>query len=232
MFHKFHFYSNSDKEFEKYVLGEWNNKHLTLRVWNETKEFDIHIKNLSVPHDHPDRYYTVIKMKFSELEKFAEEFSKFDLSKINQLFQQKINLGKLVRNNCYLVSISDDEESMKRIFKISPNKRRVKMRKDLLSQDFSDMILYPKEVLDFEKGAFLVYQWKRGVEKINGYVYRFSYHKDFQFTYVSKKSMNKFQREIFLFFFGILQDLDFENKEWVMSQLNGLVKSRFPNYKA
>lgn len=230
-FSKFHFYSNTDKEFEKYMLGEWDNKHITLRIWNETKEFDLHIKNLLLPNDHPDKYYTIIKMKFSELEKFGEEFIKFDLSKAKQLFDQKINFGKLGKRNCHLVSIGEKEDSMNRIFKISPNNRRIKFRNDLLKQDFSDLVFYPDEILSIQNGAFLVYERKRGVERINGFVYRFPFHKDTEFAYVSKKSMNKFQKEVFLFFFQILRKMEFENKEWVIGKLEEIIKKRFPYAK-
>jgi hypothetical protein len=57
---KFEFYHNPHYWKEKYVLKEWDNKHLTLRVWNKEKEFDLHITDQTLPKKHKDKHKTIL----------------------------------------------------------------------------------------------------------------------------------------------------------------------------
>lgn len=226
----FYFY-NPDEELKKVVVGgllDEKHKHLTLRIWNKERKVDLHINDESLPKGHPDKYFTIFEITFDKLKELVKEMEKFDLSIFKHFFEETITVGRLRRSNSYLQTISDDLNNAKRYFKLKSNGRRGKFKRDLKFHDVEDLLFWPEDVIDHEKGAFLAYRIKKGKHLLNGYVYRFPIHAGTsKFIFVSKRKMNKFQSQVMQFACTAIEKVDFKNKEYVVMELRNMLSRRF-----
>lgn len=229
---RLYFYYNPQRELEKYVVGGWEeHKHLTIRIWHDKKEFDLHISDETYPEGHKKRGKALFKMTFEEFNALNVELDCFDSSKLLRYFKTTLSPSKLIRTNSYIQLLPKDENSINRIFKIQSNKRRGKMRRNLQPKDFEDFLMWPEEIAKHDTGAFVVYRMKRGKHILNGYAYRYPAHMGTnRFIFVSKKEMNALQKEIMLFFYTTFQKVKFKDRR-IIFLFKRLLKQRLPHLK-
>jgi hypothetical protein len=190
------------------------------------KEFDLHITDQTLPKKHKDKHKTILRMKFSDFEKLCSEIEKFDITKFRSLFEQNINIGKLNRRNCYLVSLINSEEEKTILLKTSEDERTTNLNSEITYEQLSKFVIYPKDSLRFNNAAFLVYERKKGADRINGFLYRYPHHGENEFFYVSKRSMNKFQKELMKHFYIGLQKINFEMKDELLFHFDNIINGK------
>jgi hypothetical protein len=228
-----YFYRNEDREFEKYMVGGiFNNpnQHLTLRLWHDKRELDLHLTNESLPKGHPDRYYTIFRISYDNLEQLGLELQNLDFKSLLPEFLT-MNLGKLNKTNCYLQLMTGDLTDLKqKMFKLKGSrKNKGRFSDEFPIDEIRKQMYMPGQLKRTEEGAFLIWRVKKGKALMHGYAYRYAIHMGTsKFIFISKKAMNKFQRKAIFLLYDKLRLIEFDNKDYVMTEFEKVLKRQFP----
>lgn len=179
------------------------NKHLTLHLGTKSKVLDIHVKNEK--EIDPEKVYDILlEVSYYRLKRI------FILSRpqINEIvkkaFVEKINIGKLRKNQCILQPLKPDNISQ--ILKINRAKTKFEFRKNTSSEQINSLFTEEVDQINPNAEIHFVYRFKKGQFIRNGIVFkRWDVETEKSFIYLSEKATKKLRKDLSVVFLTVLE---------------------------
>lgn len=229
----FFFYTQDKPGIEKYTFKLGNgNVHYTLIYVAKKKVFDFHKKDETIiKTEVDDPYYNFFEMssfKFFRLLRklgIVQEYLAKEL-----ILQNKINIGKLKRNKCWLMQLESNNYSTD-VFNIKRNGRELKLNKNFNFEELINEInlMRPDEIQNIDCNALSVYKYKKGTLFFQGFIYKFKNQKGLFFW--SKKNINYYSKSVMVSTLNLLGQISFKNKERLLTHLKDMVFSKYKYLK-
>lgn len=172
----FFFYSQSKENKEKYTFSFGNNGiHYTFMYVAHKKAFDFHKKDDNIRDTeciYPyESFFEISSFKFFRLLRKNAIIQERLLKEI--VIENKINPGKLKKNNCWLIQLENFNFSQE----IYNPERKGRMLKSNKKFQFDKMIkemkiLHPDEIKHIDSNVFSVVKYKNGSSKFQGFIFK------------------------------------------------------------
>ncbi len=229
----FFFYTQDKPGIEKYTFKLGNgNDHFTLIYVAKKKVFDFHKKDETVIQtESDDPYYNFFEISSFKFFRFLQKLGMVQEYLAEEIIlKNKINIGKLKKNNCWLIQLENINYS-KDIYNIKRNGRELKSNKNLTLKELIDEIdlIHPDEIQNIDCNIFSVFKYKNGILYFQGFVYKFKNRKGLFFW--SKKSVNYYLKCLMVATYNILCPISFKNKDRLLILLKDIMTSKYKYLK-
>lgn len=201
--------------------------HLTFHFGQKSKIFDIHLTR-----EGRKKHVTLFKMHhfaFARAAAIMNPFFKFGVLKY--LKSNRINLGKLVRHNCILKKLTDND-SYEKMFKTTQKGKHSQSMKFLERINIGTLrgfYIEPDDVFDTTCDFFEIYKYKKNALRKTGYLLKQkSGEENYQFYYISKRNWTLYNA---LLEWGAISAIKHVNLERKKAILRTLVTAANKKYK-
>lgn len=177
-------------------------KHLTLHLGTKSKVLDIHIKNEK--EINPEKVYnTLLKISHYRLKRILL-LSRSQMNEIlKKAFKEKINIGKLRKNQCILQPLVSSNIS--EILEINKTKTKIKFKKDTTSDQISSLFIEVDQ-MNSNTDIHFVYRLKKGQLVSNGIIFkRWDVETEKSFIYLSERAKRNLWKELTRLFLDIAE---------------------------
>ena len=215
----------------KITVGDGeNNCHYTLVYVTSTRILSFH-KTLELDGK---KYETLFEISGYSLLRILVPWKKVLLYSLNKYWlSNTINLGKLKHLNMILFPLDFKEDEKKILVEITKGGKKIKMKKEIDIDAFSEVFKSPDEIIEESESAFWVYSTKRGSIKRKGMIMRQHGNKSSRkFYFISNKNFHAFNKFNSIMLYKILQGVQFKNKELIMPQFLERLKEKYSKRKA
>jgi len=226
-FPNFFFYTQPNENREKYTFsfGE-NGIHYTLMYIAHKKAFDFHKKNDNVKDiDNINPYEPFFEMSSFKFFRFLRKNAMVQEYLLKEfVVKNKINLGKLKRNNYRLFQLENINFSQE----IYNTERKGRMLKSNKKFEFNKMInemeiLHPDEIKKINCNVFSVVKYKNGTTTFEGFIYKING----KLYFWSKKNINLFSKFSMIAIYNLLFQSTFLHKEKLLSDIKILLNNKY-----
>ena len=226
-FPNFFFYTQPNENREKYTfsIGE-NGIHYTLMYVAHKKAFDFHKKDDNVKdivNINPyEPFFEMSSFKFFRFLRKNAMVQEYLLKEF--VVKNKINLGKLKKNNCWLLQLENINFSQE-VYKTERKGRVLKSNKNFKFDNIiSEMdFLHPDEIKNINCNVFSVVKYKNGITTFEGFIYRING----KLYFWNKKNINLFFKFSMIAIYNLLFQSTFLHKEKLLSDIKTLLNNKY-----
>lgn len=223
----FFFYTQPNENREKYTFSFGDNGiHYTLMYVAHKKAFDFHKKDDNIKDtDNTNPYEPFFEMSSFKFFRFLRKNAMVQEYLLNEfVVKSKINLGKLKRNNCWLLQLENINFSQE-VYKTERKGRMLKSNKKF---EFDNMItemefLHPDEIKNVNCNIFSVVKYKNGIITFQGFIYKINE----QHYFWNKKNLNLFMKLSLVSNYNLLTQISFINKEELLKKLYVIISRKY-----
>lgn len=226
-FPNFFFYTQPNENREKYTFsfGE-NGIHYTLMYVAHKKVFDFHKKDDNIKDiDNIYPYEPFFEMSSFKFFRFLHKNTIVQEYLLKEfVVRNKINLGKLKKNNCWLLQLENINFSQE-VYKTERKGRMLKSNKKFeFKQMINEMeILHPDEIKNIDCNVFSVVKYKNGITTFEGFIYKVNG----SIYFWSKKNINLFFKFSMIAIYNLLFQSTFLHKEKLLSDIKTLLNNKY-----
>lgn len=230
-FPNFFFYTQPNENREKYTFsfGE-NGIHYTLMYVAHKKAFDFHKKDDNVKDiDNINPYEPFFEMSSFKFFRFLRKNAIVQEYLLKEfVVKNKINLGKLKKNNCWLLQLENINFSQE-VYKTERKGRMLKSnRKFEFNQMINEMeILHPDEIKNINCNVFSVVKYKNGITTFKGVIYRING----KLYFWNKKNINQLMKLTIVSNYNLLSQINFINKEELLQKLYKIITRKYKSLR-
>ncbi|WP_188221027.1 hypothetical protein [Flavobacterium pokkalii] len=230
-FPNFFFYTQPNDNREKYTFsfGE-NGIHYTLMYVAHKKAFDFHKKDDNVKDiDNINPYEPFFEMSSFKFFRFLRKNAIVQEYLLKEfVVKNKINLGKLKKNNCWLLQLGNINFSQE-VYKTERKGRMLKSnRKFEFNQMINEMeILHPDEIKNINCNVFSVVKYKNGITTFEGFIYRING----KLYFWNKKNINQLMKLTIVSNYNLLSQINFINKEELLQKLYKIITRKYKSLR-
>ena len=226
-FPNFFFYTQPNENREKYTFcfGE-NGIHYTLMYVAHKKAFDFHKKDDNVKDiDKINPYEPFFEMSSFKFFRFLRKNAMVQEYLLNEfIVKNRINLGKLKKNNCWLVQLENVNFSQE----VYNTERKGRMLKSNKKFKFDSMItemefLHPDEIKNINCNIFSVVKYRNGITTFEGFIYRING----KLYFWNKKNINQLMKLTLVSNYNLLSQINFINKEELLQKLYKIITRKY-----
>ena len=230
-FPNFFFYTQPNENREKYTfsIGE-NGIHYTLMYVAHKKAFDFHKKDDNVKDiDNINPYEPFFEMSSFKFFRFLRKNAMVQEYLLNEfVVKNKINLGKLKKNNCWLLQLENVSFSQE----VYNKERKGRMLKSNKKFEFKQMInemdfLHPDEIKNINCNVFSVVKYKNGITTFEGFIYRING----KLYFWNKKNINQLMKLTIVSNYNLLSQINFINKEELLQKLYKIITRKYKSLR-
>lgn len=230
-FPNFFFYTQPNENREKYTFsfGE-NGIHYTLMYVAHKKAFDFHKKDDNAKDiDNINPYEPFFEMSSFKFFRFLRKNTMVQEYLLKEfIVKNKINLGKLKKNNCWLLQLENVNFSQD-VYKTERKGRMLKSNKKF---KFDNMItemeiLHPDEIKNIDCNVFSVVKYKNGITTFEGFIYKVNG----SLYFWSKKNINQLMKLTIVSNYNLLSQINFINKEELLQKLYKIITRKYKSLR-
>ena len=230
-FPNFFFYTQPNENREKYTFsfGE-NGIHFTLMYVAHKKAFDFHKKDDNIKDiDNINPYEPFFEMSSFKFFRFLRKNAIVQEYLLKEfIVKSKINLGKLKKNNCWLVELENVNFSQD-VYKTERKGRMLKSNKKF---KFDSMItemefLHPDEIKNINCNFFSVVKYRNGITTFEGFIYRING----KLYFWNKKNINQLMKLTLVSNYNLLSQINFINKEELLQKLYRIITKKYKSLR-
>ncbi len=230
-FPNFFFYTQPNENREKYTFsfGE-NGIHYTLMYVAHKKAFDFHKKDDNVKDiDKINPYEPFFEMSSFKFFRFLRKNAMVQEYLLNEfIVKNRINLGKLKKNNCWLVQLENVNFSQE----VYNTERKGRMLKSNKKFKFDSMItemefLHPDEIKNINCNIFSVVKYRNGITTFEGFIYRING----KLYFWNKKNINQLMKLTLVSNYNLLSQINFINKEELLQKLYRIITKKYKSLR-
>ena len=230
-FPNFFFYTQPNENREKYTFsfGE-NGIHYTLMYVAHKKAFDFHKKDDNVKDiDNINPYEPFFEMSSFKFFRFLRKNAMVQEYLLNEfIVKNRINLGKLKKNNCWLVQLENVNFSQE----VYNTERKGRMLKSNKKFKFDSMItemefLHPDEIKNINCNIFSVVKYRNGITTFEGFIYRING----KLYFWNKKNINQLMKLTLVSNYNLLSQINFINKEELLQKLYRIITKKYKSLR-
>lgn len=234
----FFLWINHEPREKKFVFKLEEGKiHFTFRIWEDTREVDLHRTDENYPQGDPKRHTPFFRISYFSIGRILVAMKRLQIEKMGHfLFRNQITVGKLKRHQSILVPLRQEHAVFDNFLRIQPRKSGKKVVRLNSQIDLSKLveIVMPEDALQHPIRSFTVYQYRRGRIRMRGHVYRYpetKVHGERSFVYFSKDMHRKLMKGFGVTMYEVLKAINFQNKEKVLQFMrNHLLNTYFRNH--
>ena len=230
-FPNFFFYTQPNENREKYTfsIGE-NGIHYTLMYVAHKKAFDFHKKDDNVKDiDNINPYEPFFEMSSFKFFRFLRKNAIVQEYLLKEfVVKNKINLGKLKKNNCWLLQLENINFSQE-VYKTERKGRVLKSNKNFKFDNIiSEMdFLHPDEIKNINCNVFSVVKYKNGITTFEGFIYRING----KLYFWNKKNINQLMKLTIVSNYNLLSQINFINKEELLQKLYKIITRKYKSLR-
>ena len=230
-FPNFFFYTQPNENREKYTFsfGE-NGIHYTLMYVAHKKAFDFHKKDDNVKDiDKINPYEPFFEMSSFKFFRFLRKNAMVQEYLLNEfIVKNRINLGKLKKNNCWLVQLENVNFSQE----VYNTERKGRMLKSNKKFKFDSMItemefLHPDEIKNINCNIFSVVKYRNGITTFEGFIYRING----KLYFWNKKNINQLMKLTIVSNYNLLSQINFINKDELLKKLYEIITRKYKSLR-
>jgi hypothetical protein len=230
-FPNFFFYTQPNENREKYTFsfGE-NGIHFTLMYVAHKKAFDFHKKDDNIKDiDNINPYEPFFEMSSFKFFRFLRKNAIVQEYLLKEfIVKSKINLGKLKKNNCWLVELENVNFSQD-VYKTERKGRMLKSNKKF---KFDSMItemefLHPDEIKNINCNFFSVVKYRNGITTFEGFIYRING----KLYFWNKKNINQLMKLTIVSNYNLLSQMNFINKDELLKKLYEIITRKYKSLR-
>ena len=230
-FPNFFFYTQPNENREKYTfsIGE-NGIHYTLMYVAHKKAFDFHKKDDNIKGtDNTNPYEPFFEMSSFKFLRFLRKNAMVQEYLLKEfVVKNKINLGKLKKNNCWLLQLENINFSQE-VYKTERKGRVLKSNKNFKFDNIiSEMdFLHPDEIKNINCNVFSVVKYKNGITTFEGFIYRING----KLYFWNKKNINQLMKFTIVSNYNLLSQINFINKEELLQKLYKIITRKYKSLR-
>ena len=230
-FPNFFFYTQPNDNREKYTFsfGE-NGIHYTLMYVAHKKAFDFHKKDDNVKDiDNINPYEPFFEMSSFKFFRFLRKNAIVQEYLLKEfVVKNKINLGKLKKNNCWLLQLENVNFSQE----VYNTERKGRMLKSNKKFKFDSMItemefLHPDEIKNINCNIFSVVKYRNGITTFEGFIYRING----KLYFWNKKNINQLMKLTLVSNYNLLSQINFINKDELLKKLYEIITRKYKSLR-
>lgn len=230
-FPNFFFYTQPNENREKYTFSFCENGiHYTLMYVAHKKAFDFHKKDDNVKDiDNSNPYEPFFEMSSFKFFRFLRKNAIVQEYLLKEfVVRNKINLGKLKKNNCWLLQLENINFSQE-VYKTERKGRVLKSNKNFKFDNIiSEMdFLHPDEIKNINCNIFSVVKYKNGITTFEGFVYKING----KLYFWNKKNINQFMKLTLVSNYNLLTQISFINKDILLRKIYKIVTEKYKSIK-
>lgn len=227
----FFFYTQPNENREKYTFsfGE-NGIHYTLMYVAHKKAVDFHKKDDNIKDiDNINPYEPFFEMSSFKFFRFLRKNAIVQEYLLKEfIVKSKINLGKLKKNNCWLVELENVNFSQD-VYKTERKGRMLKSNKKF---KFDSMItemefLHPDEIKNINCNFFSVVKYRNGITTFEGFIYRING----KLYFWNKKNINQLMKLTIVSNYNLLSQMNFINKDELLKKLYEIITRKYKSLR-
>ena len=227
----FFFYTQPKENREKYTfsLGE-NGIHYTLMYVAHKKAFDFHKRDDNIKDiDNINPYEPFFEMSSFKFFRFLRKNAMVQEYLLQEfVVKNKINLGKLKKNNCWLLQLENVSFSQE----VYNKERKGRMLKSNKKFKFDSMItemefLHPDEIKNINCNIFSVVKYRNGITTFEGFIYRING----KLYFWNKKNINQLMKLTLVSNYNLLSQINFINKEELLQKLYRIITKKYKSLR-
>lgn len=230
-FPNFFFYTQPNENREKYTFsfGE-NGIHFTLMYVAHKKAFDFHKKDDNVKDiDNINPYEPFFEMSSFKFFRFLRKNAIVQEYLLKEfVVKNKINLGKLKKNNCWLlqlenVNFSQEVYNTERKGRMLKSNKKFKLDSMITEMEF----LHPDEIKNINCNVFSVVKYKNGITTFEGFIYRING----KLYFWNKKNINQLMKLTIVSNYNLLSQINFINKDELLKKLYEIITRKYKSLR-
>jgi len=230
-FPNFFFYTQPNDNREKYTFsfGE-NGIHYTLMYVAHKKAFDFHKKDDNVKDiDNINPYEPFFEMSSFKFFRFLRKNAIVQEYLLKEfVVKNKINLGKLKKNNCWLlqlenVNFSQEVYNTERKGRMLKSNKKFKLDSMITEMEF----LHPDEIKNINCNVFSVVKYKNGITTFEGFIYRING----KLYFWNKKNINQLMKLTIVSNYNLLSQINFINKDELLKKLYEIITRKYKSLR-
>ncbi|MBD0725866.1 hypothetical protein B6A10_11800 [Flavobacterium sp. L1I52] len=194
------------------------------------KAFDFHKKDDNVKDiDNINPYEPFFEMSSFKFFRFLRKNAIVQEYLLKEfVVKNKINLGKLKKNNCWLLQLGNINFSQE-VYKTERKGRMLKSnRKFEFNQMINEMeILHPDEIKNINCNVFSVVKYKNGITTFEGFIYRING----KLYFWNKKNINQLMKLTIVSNYNLLSQINFINKEELLQKLYKIITRKYKSLR-
>ena len=227
----FFFYTQPNDNREKYTFsfGE-NGIHYTLMYVAHKKAFDFHKKDDNVKDiDKINPYEPFFEMSSFKFFRFLRKNAIVQEYLLKEfVVKNKINLGKLKKNNCWLlqlenVNFSQEVYNTERKGRMLKSNKKFKLDSMITEMEF----LHPDEIKNINCNVFSVVKYKNGITTFEGFIYRING----KLYFWNKKNINQLMKLTIVSNYNLLSQINFINKDELLKKLYEIITRKYKSLR-
>lgn len=227
----FFFYTQPKENREKYTfsLGE-NGIHYTLMYVAHKKAFDFHKRDDNIKDiDNINPYEPFFEMSSFKFFRFLRKNAMVQEYLLQEfVVKNKINLGKLKKNNCWLLQLENVSFSQE----VYNKERKGRMLKSNKKFEFDRLItemefLHPDEIKNINCNIFSVVKCKNGITTFEGFIYRING----KLYFWNKKNINQLMKLTLVSNYNLLSQISFINRDELLKKLYEIATRKYKYLK-
>lgn len=227
----FFFYTQPNDNREKYTFsfGE-NGIHYTLMYVAHKKAFDFHKKDDNVKDiDNINPYEPFFEMSSFKFFRFLRKNAIVQEYLLKEfVVKNKINLGKLKKNNCWLlqlenVNFSQEVYNTERKGRMLKSNKKFKLDSMITEMEF----LHPDEIKNINCNFFSVVKYKNGITTFEGFIYRING----KLYFWNKKNINQLMKLTIVSNYNLLSQINFINKDELLKKLYEIITRKYKSLR-
>ncbi|WP_026725710.1 hypothetical protein [Flavobacterium sasangense] len=227
----FFFYTQPNDNREKYTFsfGE-NGIHYTLMYVAHKKAFDFHKKDDNVKDiDNINPYEPFFEMSSFKFFRFLRKNAIVQEYLLKEfVVKNKINLGKLKKNNCWLlqlenVNFSQEVYNTERKGRMLKSNKKFKLDSMITEMEF----LHPDEIKNINCNVFSVVKYKNGITTFEGFIYRING----KLYFWNKKNINQLMKLTIVSNYNLLSQINFINKDELLKKLYEIITRKYKSLR-
>ena len=194
------------------------------------KAFDFHKKDDNVKDiDNINPYEPFFEMSSFKFFRFLRKNAIVQEYLLKEfVVKNKINLGKLKKNNCWLLQLENINFSQE-VYKTERKGRVLKSNKNFKFDNIiSEMdFLHPDEIKNINCNVFSVVKYKNGITTFEGFIYRING----KLYFWNKKNINQLMKLTIVSNYNLLSQINFINKEELLQKLYKIITRKYKSLR-
>ena len=194
------------------------------------KAFDFHKKDDNVKDiDNINPYEPFFEMSSFKFFRFLQKNAIVQEYLLKEfVVKNKINLGKLKKNNCWLlqlenVNFSQEVYNTERKGRMLKSNKKFKLDSMITEMEF----LHPDEIKNINCNVFSVVKYKNGITTFEGFIYRING----KLYFWNKKNINQLMKLTIVSNYNLLSQINFINKDELLKKLYEIITRKYKSLR-
>ncbi len=194
------------------------------------KAFDFHKKDDNIKDiDNINPYEPFFEMSSFKFFRFLRKKVMVQEYLLNEfIVKNKINLGKLKKNNCWLgelenVNFSQDVYKTERKGRMLKSNKKFKFDSMITEMEF----LHPDEIKNINCNIFSAVKYRNGITTFEGFIYRING----KLYFWNKKNINQLMKLTLVSNYNLLSQINFINKDELLKKLYEIITRKYKSLR-